>query len=1002
MQGFDVRHDVELGYRVRLDLRPTAHHRIVLRFDGVYGFARVWVNGVLAGTHLGGFTRFEFDVTDLVRTDSPNLIAVGVTDQSESVSTASNYAFHPVGGILRPVSVVVLPRTHLAMLHVQTPIEDAGAGNARLELDLQIVGSGAEDGHLAERLQLRLRLTDPDGDEVYLGDAATVTPAPDGSARVVAAVPGARLWSDESPALYELELVVGSARYRQRIGFRDVRVDGHRLVVNDVPVMLRGINRHDIHPRLGRASDGTLEREDLERFRAANINFVRTSHYPPHPALLDAADELGIYVEVENGVCWAGQFGWPATQDDERFAPEYLGPLAEMIERDRNHPSVLIWSIGNESTWGENFRRSFELAVESDPSRPVIMSFAGGPEHVISSHYPAYGEDLGSTGRPVLHDEVVHLPVYQSGDLRRDPGIHADWAASLNDFMVRLYAADGGLGIAIWSGIDEQFALPGGTVGFGPWGILDIWRRRKPEWWAVRSAFSPVQFAFGSIREDGSDLEIPVVNHHSRTGLADFDLVWRRADGSEVRMPLPNVAPASAGAVRLRGALDGIGPLTLRVEGASGRIIDERTLELDDRDAGIDALPATGPAPSWSRDDARITITGRGFSIDIDARTGHLLSAVTGGRVVLSSGWEPWADGLQLEAWCADRVEASTEADDVVIRVDGTAGALAVTTTTRIDSAGIISVDYRLDAAPGALIGRSSELGLAMGLGPEPISTKWIASAPLGIAGDGFLGRSRGSAHREVSADRRAIGEEAPGWNAVASGAIDVSVPDSWSRDFRAGRSTVWNQTVTDASGAGIEYLGDGSQHTRLFPARRVIRPDNPDVSLSGAWEYREVAGGLNQGTVGLVDHRTDDAGATATVRFSGSAIDCLGALGPDLGVVDIELDGVEVASGVDLFSPVDCSGHTLFSAQDLNDGDHELTISVTGRSHRWSAGSAMRLQAFEVFAPRPDVQLAVLAERIYPVSGSFDWVDPAVSKTGADGVHASGSFRIRLLPGIA
>lgn len=993
MQGFQIEQDVEMGYRTSV-LVPEDFDAgpVILRFEGVYSFSRVWVNGKFAGEHLGGFTRFEFDVTDHIRVGESNLIAVGVTDRSDSVSTASSYAGHPIGGILRPVFLVHVPEVHLTRFHVSTPVDDPEAGDARLVLDLEVPCS-------ARSASVGLELRDPDGQLVDLGEGRQLELTPTGQGHVAVALSAVSLWSDEAPHLYELIVTVEGetlVTYRQNVGFRSIEVVGNELLVNGRSVLLRGVNRHDIHPELGRASDGTLERIDLELLQQANVNFVRTSHYPPHPALLEAADELGIYVEVENGVCWAGQFGWPATQDDPHHSPEYLGPLAEMVERDRNHPSVIIWSIGNESTWGENFRRSYDLVAAADPSRPVIMSFAGGPEDILSSHYPAYGDDLGSDSKPMLHDEVVHLPVYQSGDLRRDPGVHADWAGSIDDFMNRLRRADGGLGVAIWGGIDEQFHLPSRTSGFGPWGVVDVWRRRKPEWWALRRAYSPIRVEHDPERTvAGPVREITLHNDHVFADLSDFAVVWKDANGTESREALPSIAPRGTGTLVIPPNVD---HADFRFETASGQIIDHHQLP-GTPPAADRRIPLSSP-PRWSHDADRIVIGGDDgpFTIIIDARTGEIIRGEAGGRTLLTGGPSLHAPGVDLETWEPTAVTIADAEHTVQVSIGGRSGPFDVQITIAVDAAGLLGIAYDAQAAPGAVDGRITEIGLVLALTADAAATTWESDSHDGIPSDGYLGRLRGQATRNSLPDPGQFGDERVSWNDVVTGSIDRSNVDGWSRDFRARRDGVLRQRVTGPDGAGIEFNADGAVGTRLFPSREILHPGDPGLELDGEWEYRVVDGGLNQGSVGLADHRCDQTGGAAVIRFHGSGIDCIGALGPDLGLVNITLDGELVAADVDLFSPVDCSGHAIYTVGGLPEAEHEVRIEVTGRGNRASRGAGVRLQSAEVFSAQPETHLAVLSRSNYPVSGSFDWFDPSVAETGVDGVEAHGTFTIRLL----
>ncbi|MGO4424356.1 glycoside hydrolase family 2 TIM barrel-domain containing protein, partial [Streptomyces sp. MCAF7] len=187
-------------------------------------------------------------------------------------------------------------------------------------------------------------------------------------------VPGVEPWSAETPKLYEGWLATDAERVRLRIGFRTVAIRDGRLTVNGAPVLLRGVNRHEHDPDHGRALSLATMREDLLLMKRHNINAVRTAHYPPHPAFLDLCDELGLWVVEEcdietHGFIHAAWHGNPA--DDLRWRPMLLDRMRRMVERDKNHPSVVTWSLGNESHHGRNFAALADWTRTRDPARPL-------------------------------------------------------------------------------------------------------------------------------------------------------------------------------------------------------------------------------------------------------------------------------------------------------------------------------------------------------------------------------------------------------------------------------------------------------------------------------------------------------------------------------------------------------------------------------------------------------------------------------------------------------
>ncbi|MGP3985153.1 glycoside hydrolase family 2 TIM barrel-domain containing protein, partial [Streptomyces sp. KR80] len=204
------------------------------------------------------------------------------------------------------------------------------------------------------------RITVPELElDLATGEAATVPVEP---------------WTAETPRLYEAELATAGERVPLRIGFRTVAVEDGVLKVNGRRILFRGVNRHEFHPEHGRALDLETMRRDLLLMKQHNINAVRTSHYPPHPAFLDLCDELGLWVIDECDLETHGfhAVGWRRNPvDDERWTPALLDRAARMVERDKNHPAVIIWSLGNECGTGRGLTAMAEWIRDRDPDRPI-------------------------------------------------------------------------------------------------------------------------------------------------------------------------------------------------------------------------------------------------------------------------------------------------------------------------------------------------------------------------------------------------------------------------------------------------------------------------------------------------------------------------------------------------------------------------------------------------------------------------------------------------------
>ena len=488
------------------------------------------MNGTFVREHHGGFTRWDTDVTPFVRPGKKNEIRLEVTDRLDDISYASGYAHHPIGGILRDVTLFALPETCLYDFYAETHL-DAAYEDAVLKIGYSspVVG-GAEVAYT---------LADPSGRRYPL--AQSRFPLKEGGNMNELPVKNPLKWDAEHPNLYTLTVTLSKdgkeiGRFDRRIGFRDVKIEKDRMLVNGMPVKLRGACRHDIHPTLGRTTTAELDSLDVILFKRSNMNFVRTSHYPPTERFLEYCDRYGIYVESETAVCFVDTYRQKnyapgKTQDSAGFTPRYLSQCREMVKSFRSHPSILFWSIGNESVYGTNFQQCWDWVKATDKTRPVIFSYPGSvgekePVYdILSMHYQDVNGNLNQWNRstrgfqgegiPALFDEWAHPACYTYATLQEDPNIREFWGHSIERMWSGLFDAPGGLGGAIWGYVDETFMLPepkvgtafwkefartakpedyqGKCVGYGEWGIVDVWRREKPEFWATKKAYSPVR-----------------------------------------------------------------------------------------------------------------------------------------------------------------------------------------------------------------------------------------------------------------------------------------------------------------------------------------------------------------------------------------------------------------------------------------------------------------------------------------------------------------------------
>lgn len=533
--------DEEGRYRRRFDApKGWRGQRIQLWFDGVMTDTEVWVNGRPAGeVHRGGFYRFGYDITDLVRFGGGNLLEVKVSKHSanKSVNAAERKAdWWLYGGIYRPVWLEVVPQTHIG--HFQL------AADADGRVRVLVATEGERDGY---RCRLSLRSLG-EGRSLRTLDGAEYVdfPIDADETRSESRWNAPELWTPERPRLYtaRIELRDPTGRTVQqrevRTGFRTVEFrpqDG--IYLNGTRLILKGINRHSFSVDGGRATDPAMSREDALLIRAMNMNAVR-SHYPPDEHFLDMCDSLGLLYVDELA-------GWHDAYDTQTGARL----VREMVRRDVNHPSVILWSNGNEGGWNTKNDPLF-ARYDALQQRHTIHPWADFDD-LDTHHYPAY---LTGVGR-FVNGCRVFLPTEFMHSLYDEGG-----GAGLRNFWDRWLTSPLFAGGFIWAFCDEapKRTDRGGVLdsegSLAPDGVLGPRREKEGSFYAIREEWSPVRLPRMWItpRFDGRFL---VKNEYLYTNLADC-----RMNYTVRRVPSPAAADTASrvvarGPVTLPDALPG-------------------------------------------------------------------------------------------------------------------------------------------------------------------------------------------------------------------------------------------------------------------------------------------------------------------------------------------------------------------------------------------------------------------------------------------------------------
>lgn len=383
----DISHQLqEIGvYRTKFEFpREDFGRRVFIHFGAVKAAMELYINGSYVGFSQGSMTPHEFDITDFVARET-NLVTVVVYRYATGTYLEDQDMWF-LSGIYRDVFVYSEDELCLRDAYV-TAEPDLANGSGTVKISAKIKNWGE-----VRQARLSAKLSGH-GKNITLGSVDFEAEG-ENEINIECKVDDIKLWSDETPNLYDVALKLEANRKTcvktVRTGFRKVEIEGNVLKLNGKRILLRGVNRHDFTAENGWAVPEEIIRKDLTYMKQWNVNALRTSHYPDTPVLYDICDELGILVMDECDLETHGVRSKKVPGSDKRWTPHCLDRMSRMVLRDRNHPSIIIWSLGNEAGQGENFCRMKELANELDPTRPVHYEgyYNEGCTDFISRMYP--------------------------------------------------------------------------------------------------------------------------------------------------------------------------------------------------------------------------------------------------------------------------------------------------------------------------------------------------------------------------------------------------------------------------------------------------------------------------------------------------------------------------------------------------------------------------------------------------------------------------------------
>ena len=681
-----------------------ARGQTFLRFEGVMSAFYVWINGERVGYSQGSMEPSEFNITNYLHAGE-NQIALEVYRYSDG-SYLEDQDFWRFGGIHRSIHLLHTPDIRIRDYAVRTLPVSTDYQDFILQIDPQF---SVYRGMTGKGTTLQGVLKDASGREIATlkGDVEDILDlehkagrmnewypqrGPRKLGRMSATIKSPKRWTAETPYLYKLHLTLLTAegevieQVEQSVGFRSVEIRNGQLLVNGAPVRFRGVNRHEHDPRTARVMSEERMLQDILLMKQANINAVRTSHYPNVSRWYELCDSLGLYVMDEADIEEHGLRGTLASTPDWHAA--FLDRAVRMAERDKNHPSIVKWSMGNESGYGPNFAAISAWLHDFDPTRPVHYEGAQGaggePDpktvDVISRFYTrvkqeylnpgiAEGEDKEraenarwerlleiaertNDNRPVMTSEYAHSMGNALGNFK--------------EYWDEIYSNPRMLGGFIWDWVDQGIykTLPdgrimvayGGDFGDKPNlkafcfnGLLMSDRETTPKYWEVKKVYSPVE-----LRVESGGLRVTNRNHH--TDLSQYRCLWTLSiDGKQKdqgEITLPEVAPGESETIPL--------PVSIAGKKASAKATSDLRLTICfilKRDA---LWAKAGHEVAWEQfciqegallfsklenrgrlkvraDEEHLSISGSGFSIQWEKNaTGSLTSLTYHGKEMLA------------------------------------------------------------------------------------------------------------------------------------------------------------------------------------------------------------------------------------------------------------------------------------------------------------------------------------------------------------------------------
>lgn len=632
--------------------------KIIIRFCGVDSAYHLWINGKEVGYSKVARNESEFDITDLIRVGEENDVTVRVYQWSDGTYLEDQDMWWE-SGIFRDVELIGVPKDGINDYKVIADLDDEYKnGIFKVEAFLRTT----------KEVNVTFELVDAGENTVF---TKTVV-AKEGKACIDEVITNVNHWTAETPYLYKLFMTVEDNGQiveviPQNVGFRNIRLNGETFLVNGVAIKFKGVNRHDYSPQNGRVVSREEIEKDIILMKQFNINAIRTSHYPNSYYLYDLCDEYGMYLIAEtdlecHGFELTGDYKW--ITDDPSWELAYVSRMTRMIERDKNHPAIIFWSLGNESAFGCNFRKMTDVAHEMDPTR--LVHYEGDFDVESADVYSTMYTWIENPKKPYLMKDII--------EKSKKPHIHCEYChamgngpGNLKDYQDLVYAHDKLQGGFVWEWFDhgiesftesgEKYYRYGGDFGDDPSnkdfcidGLIMPDRTPSPGLYEYKKVIEP-------ITTTAVDIQKGIINLLSRYDFANldrFNLVYKVMEDDVILqtgfMAVPSIEarankditlPYDLSAIKVKPGAHYYVNISYQLRedtryASSGHELATAQFELPLYKEGIMVRPEG--ILNVEKEHTTLHVKGANFSLDFNLVNGNLMNIVRDGMQVLSKG----------------------------------------------------------------------------------------------------------------------------------------------------------------------------------------------------------------------------------------------------------------------------------------------------------------------------------------------------------------------------